>query len=89
MSNPRYIYIYKCFIIKIREIMNWLWVILIVAGIAAVLAYIGEQNEDEKGQAAVSGAFVGGMGCGYLILQILFGLFVFWVLFKLGAWLFG
>ncbi len=69
--------------------MNWLWVILIAAGITGVIAYFSEQNDDEKGQAAVSGAFVGGMGCGYLILQILFGLFVFWLLFKLGAWLFG
>ena len=69
--------------------MNWIWVILIAAAITGAIAYFSEQNKDEKGQAAVSGAFVGGMGCGYLILQILFGLFTFWLLFKLGAWLFG
>lgn len=69
--------------------MNWLWVILIVAGIAGAIAYFGEHDEKEKGKAAVGGAIAGGFGCGYLILQILLGLFALWLLFKLGGWLFG
>lgn len=69
--------------------MNWLWIILVVAGITAVLAYFGEQDKGEKGKAAVSGAIAGGMGCGYLILQVLIGLLGIWLLFKLGGWLFG
>jgi hypothetical protein len=69
--------------------MNWLWVILIVAGIAGVIAYVGEQDKKEKRQAAVGGAIAGGIGCGYLILQVLFGVFALWFLFKLAEWLFG
>lgn len=67
--------------------MNWLWVILIVASIAGVIAYVGEKDKKEKGQAALGGAIAGGMGCGYLILQVLFGLVVLWLLIKLGGWL--
>lgn len=69
--------------------MNWFWVILIVAGISGVVAYVGEQDKKEKGKAAVGGAIAGGFGCGYLILQILLGLFVIWLLFKMIGWLFG
>lgn len=69
--------------------MNWFWIIIIVAGIAGVIAYIGEQDKKEKGQAALGGAIAGGVGCGYLILQVLFGLAALWLLIKLGGWLFG
>lgn len=30
--------------------MNWLWIILVVATIAGVIAYFGEHDEKEKGQ---------------------------------------
>lgn len=42
-----------------KIIMNWLWVIIIVAVIAGVIAYIGEQDEKEKGEAAIGGAIAG------------------------------
>jgi hypothetical protein len=69
--------------------MNWLWVIIVVAVIGAVLAYMGEKNKDEKANAAVSGAITGGLGCGYLILQILLGLAGLWILIEIGRWLFS
>lgn len=69
--------------------MNWLWVILVVATIAGVLGYFSEQNKEKKGEAAVESAMVGGIGCGYLILQILIGLAGLWFLIKLAGWLFS
>lgn len=69
--------------------MNWVWIILIVAGIAGVIAYVGEQDKKEKGKAAVGGAIAGGFGCGYLILQVFLGVFVIWLFFKLAGLLFG
>jgi hypothetical protein len=69
--------------------MNWLWIILVVAAIAGIIAYIGEKDKNEKGQAALGGAIAGGMGCGYLIMQVLIGLAAIWLLFKIGGWLFG
>jgi len=41
-----------------------------------------------KGDAAQAGAGAA-MGCGYVILQIFFALLGLFLLFKIGAWLFG
>lgn len=69
--------------------MNWLWVIIVVAVIAAIFGYFSEDQESERGKAALGGAIAGGIGCGYLILQILLGVAVLWGIFMLFGWLFG
>lgn len=69
--------------------MNWLWVIIVVAVVAAVFGFLAEDKEEDRGKAALSGALVGGMGCGYIILQILLGLAIIWGFFMLVGWLFG
>lgn len=65
--------------------MTWLIVILVVAGIGGILGYFNSGNSE----GAVAGAAGAGMGCGYLILQIFLALLGFWVIFKLGSWLFN
>ncbi len=67
--------------------MNWLWVILIVAVIGGIIGYFSS-NKD-RGENAMQGALVGGMGCGYIILQIFIAILGIWILFKVGSWLFG
>lgn len=69
--------------------MNWLWVIIVVAAIGAVLAYWSEKNKEEKANAAVSGAITGGLGCGYLIIQLLLGLAGLWIVIEIVRWLFN
>lgn len=64
--------------------MNWLWIILIVGIIVAVIAYI---NTGDKGEAAGAGLSAA-LGCGGVIFQILlWGLGLF-LLIKLFSWLF-
>lgn len=65
--------------------MTWLIVILVVAGIGGILGYLNSGSSE----GAVAGAAGAGMGCGYLILQIFLALLGFWVIFKLGSWLFS
>lgn len=47
----------------------WIWIIIIVAVIGGVIGYFSSQN-GERGQGFLSGLLAGGMGCGYIILQI-------------------
>jgi len=67
--------------------MTWLWVILIVAAIGGLIGYFS--SDRDRGENAVQGALAGGMGCGYIILQIFLAILGFWILFKVGSWLFG
>lgn len=48
--------------------MNWLIVILIVAAIAGLIGYF--YSDKNKGENAAKVAIMGGLGCGYIILQI-------------------
>ncbi|HPT72804.1 MAG TPA: hypothetical protein PLE74_11060 [Candidatus Cloacimonadota bacterium] len=67
--------------------MTWLWVILIVALIGGLIGYFS--SDKNKGENALGGAVAGGMGCGYIILQIFLALVGIWLLIKLGSWLFS
>lgn len=67
--------------------MIWLWVILIVAAIGGLIGYFGSNHN--KRENAVEGILVGGMGCGYIILQIFLTILGIWILFKVGSWLFS
>jgi hypothetical protein len=67
--------------------MTWLWVILIVSAIGGLLGYFG--SEKNRSENAINGAVTGGIGCGYIILQIFFAFIGLWLLFKVGSWLFG
>lgn len=67
--------------------MIWLWVILIVAAIGGLIGYFS--SDHDKGENAVEGVLVGGIGCGYIILQIFLTILGIWILFKVGSWLFS
>lgn len=67
--------------------MNWLIVILIVAAIAGLIGYFS--SDKNKGENAAKGAIMGGLGCGYIILQIFIFLVGIGILFAIGSWLFG
>jgi hypothetical protein len=67
-----------------------MWIVLLIIAIV-IGAIIGALSSDkgESGAGAVSGAIVGGMGCGYILLQIfLWGLGIFFMIWLFGA-LFG
>lgn len=65
--------------------MNWLWVILGVAALVFIVVLLSTGSKEEA--ASASGAAA--LGCGYVILQIFLALVGFYLLFKIGAWLFG
>ena len=68
--------------------MNWLIVIIVVAIIAGIIGALSSEN-GEKGEGFFSGALAGGMGCGYVIFQILLGVGGLFLLFKIFGFLFG
>ncbi len=62
----------------------WFTILIIAIIIGAIIGFISSED-DEKGSGCMAGAFTGGMGCGYLLLQIfLAGLFILGII-----WLFG
>lgn len=65
--------------------MTWLWVILIVAVVGGIIGFLSTG----KGEDAAAGAAAAGMGCAYIIFQIFIAILGFYILFKLGGWLFG
>lgn len=67
--------------------MTWLWVILIVALVGGIFGYFS--SDRDRGENAVHGAVAGGMGCGFIILQIFLAILGIWVLFMIGSWLFS
>jgi len=69
--------------------MRWLWVILIVAVIGGIIGFLGSDRDEDRGANALGGALAGGLGCGYIILQIFLVILGFFILFKIGCWLFG
>lgn len=66
----------------------WIVILIIAIIIGAVIGALSSNN-GEKGEGAIGGAIVGGMGCGYILLQIfLWGLGILFMLWLFGA-LFG
>jgi hypothetical protein len=65
--------------------MTWLWVILVVAAIGGIIGFLSSG----KGEDAAAGAATAGIGCAYIIFQIFLALLGFFILFKIGSWLFG
>lgn len=65
--------------------MTWLWVILIVALIGGLIGYMSSGKTED----AAAGALAAGSGCAYIIFQIFLTLLGFYLLFKIGSWLFG
>lgn len=64
-----------------------MWIVLIIIAIV-IGAIIGYANKGDSGEA-VSGAIAGGMGCGYVLLNIfLFGIGIAFMLWLFSA-LFG
>lgn len=68
--------------------MNWLVVIIIAAIIAGVIGAINSEKGKE-GEGFFSGALAGGMGCGYVIFQILLVVGGLILLLKIFGFLFG
>ncbi len=63
----------------------WIWIIIIAVIIGGIWGYLSS-DEDKKGADAFSGAVVGGIGCGYVLLQIfLWGLGIMFFLWLFGA----
>jgi len=50
--------------------MTWLWVILIVGIIGAIIGFISSGGD---GEAAASGGFMAALGCGLVIFEIFLG----------------
>lgn len=66
----------------------WIWLIIIAIIVGAIWGAL-TSDKGESGAGAISGAIAGGMGCGYLLLQIfLWGLGIFIMIWLFGA-LFG
>ena len=51
--------------------MKWLTIIIVAAIIAGILGALNSKD-GEKGEGFFSGALAGGMGCGYVIFEIIF-----------------
>ena len=68
--------------------MTWLWVIIIVAVISGIIGYFSSESGENKGANAFGSALVGGVGCGFIILQIFLALLGLYVFFLIGSWLF-
>ena len=68
--------------------MNWLITIIVVAIIAGIIGALSSKDR-EKGEGFFSGALAGGMGCGYVIFQILLFVGGLILLFKIFGFLFG
>lgn len=68
--------------------MNWLITIIVVAIIAGIIGALSSKD-GEKGEGFFSGALAGGMGCGYVIFQILLFVGGLILLFKIFGFLFG
>lgn len=47
----------------------WIWLIIIAAIIGGIIGILGSKD-GKRGEAAVSGAVTGGMGCAYLLFQL-------------------
>lgn len=67
--------------------MNWLIIIIVVAIIGGIIGSLSSKD-GEKGEGFFSGALAGGMGCGYVIFQILLGVGGLILLFKIFGFLF-
>ena len=50
----------------------WLTILIIAIVIGAIIGFL-TSKDGERGIGALSGAFTSGMGCGYVLLQILIG----------------
>ncbi len=68
--------------------MTWLWVIIVVVVIGAIIGLVASKRGEEK-EGAAAGALMGALGCGGIILEIFLAILGIWVLFKVGSWLFG
>lgn len=66
----------------------WFWLIVIAIIGGAFIGWINSDKGEEK-ENAIGGAIAGGMGCGYILLQIfLWGIGILFMLWLFGA-LFG
>ncbi|MEE1884368.1 hypothetical protein [Pedobacter flavus] len=64
--------------------MNWLIAIIICAIIGGIIGYVNSGKKED----AVGGALAGGIGCGYIILQIVLAILGLWITVKIFSWLF-
>ena len=77
-------------VFTINRIRNYLtfifnmWIIILIFAII-IGAFIGaiSSKDGEKGEGAIGGAITGGIGCGYILLQIFISglgiLFILWI----------
>jgi hypothetical protein len=65
--------------------MNWILAIIVCAIIGAIIGFIGSG----KKEGAFGGAVMGGVGCGYLIVQITIVAIGFLIIIKVFSWLFS
>lgn len=64
--------------------MTWLWILIAVIAIAAIIGYI---SNGKKG--AVGAGVTAGIGCGGIMLQIFLWLLGIFLLFQIGSCLFS
>ena len=67
-----------------KKNMNWLWVILIVGIIGAVIGYFADGTE-----GAATGGLGAALGCGTVMVQIFLGVASLGLIIALFGWLFG
>ena len=65
--------------------MNWLIAIIVFAIIGGIIGYLNSGKKED----AVGGAVAGGLGCGYLILQIGIAVIGLLITVKIFSWLFS
>lgn len=66
----------------------WIWILIAAVIIGGIIGYISS-NDKNKGENAIGGALVGGIGCGYVLFNIfLIGVGIFVVIWLFSA-LFG
>ena len=53
----------------------WFWLIVIAVVIGGIIGALTSDKDDEK-SGCLGGALMGGMGCGYILLQIFFRIFL-------------
>ena len=66
----------------------WFTILIIAVIIGGAIGFL-TSKDGERGEGAFSGALVGGMGCGYILFQILIAGFVLFIIMALFGFLFG
>lgn len=67
----------------------WIWIIVIVAIIGAIIGIITKSNDDSAAEGCLTGGCMGATSAGYCLLQLFFLGLSIWLIIALFNWLFG